>query len=198
VAARRPGAPATVRNGGDDALATGVRAELAGAQRDTVVTGRGAQPVILPVRPPAWTTRMVVDVELSRELWNSITDFGVTVFDSTGQQIGQGPMNHALARQIVRIDSLRRGRRLDIELYPAFAHLRAPDTWQARVRVAYVTDRAVRVEGVAAVTVPAASEATITLPAAPPGLAAPDGFSPLLRLTAEPPDGPPSVRQSVW
>ncbi len=198
LAARTPGAPATLRNEGEVAQAAGVRAELAGAVRDTGVIGRGSQPVVLVVRPPAWAARMVVDVQLPRDVWNEVTDFGVTVFDSAGQQIGQGPMNYALSRQIVRIDSTRRGRRLSLELYPAFAHLRAPDTWAAGVRISYVADRAVQAPGLTALTVPGASEASIDLPAAPAGLDMPDGFRPLLRLTAEPASGPPSVRQGAW
>src|SRR6185503_11822800 len=141
---------------------------------------RGTHPIMLPVRAPSWASRMIVDVDLAKELWNTLTDFGVTVFDSAGQQIGQGPMNYSLARQIVKVDSLRRGRRLEIELHPAFAHLKAPDSWSARVRVSFVADRPVPVDGRMAVNVPGGASASIAIPPAPPGLTAPDGFQPLL------------------
>jgi len=76
LGARIPGAPATVRNGSEAALGLGVRAEAAGrAQRDTDIIGHGAQPVVLPARPPVWPRAWWLDVELPRDLWNSLTDF---------------------------------------------------------------------------------------------------------------------------
>jgi len=122
----------------------------------------------------------------------------VTVFDSSGQQIGQGPMNYSLARQVVKVDSTRRGRRLDVQLLSAFAHLKAPDTWSARVRISYVADRAVPVAAMPSLTVPGASLTTFALPAAPLGLTVPDGSSRCFALPRSRRTGPPSVRQGVW
>src|SRR2546425_1128579 len=62
---------------------------LLGAERSAEVTGRGAPPESLTVRVPDWAARAVVDVQMPREQWDEFTDFGVTEFDSTGQQVGQ-------------------------------------------------------------------------------------------------------------
>src|SRR5438445_1402933 len=94
---------------------------LLGAERSVEVTARGAPPESLTVRVPDWAARAVVDVQMPREQWDEFTDFGVTEFDSTGQQVGQGAMNYAVGRHSFEIPPARRDRPITVELFPAFA-----------------------------------------------------------------------------
>ncbi|MBI4420465.1 MAG: S8 family serine peptidase [Gemmatimonadetes bacterium] len=197
IAGRAPGQPAAIRNQGPEAVSSRVSVELAGAVRDTTVSGSRATPWTVNVRPPRWADRMVVEVDLPRQLWGGVTDFGITVFDGAGQQLSQGPMNYAFARETVKLDSLHRDAPLVIELYPAFAHLRPPEAWSARVRIAYLPARPAPV-ATSAVTIFPGSTETVSLPAVPGDLTAPEGVAPLARITVRPADGVPSVRESRW
>jgi len=87
---------------------------------------------------PAWATAMVVEVEVTPEIWNAVTDFAITVFDSAGARLGNGAMNYPFHR--VRMDSLplRRpdGYRATLDLFPGFARPEAPRI-EARVTVRF-------------------------------------------------------------
>ena len=170
-----------------------------GVVRDTNVAGLASAPASVRVRSPVWADRLVIDVEFDRAFWNTVTDFGLTVFDSSGQQLSRNPMNYAFTRQIVRLDSLHRGRPLEVELFPAFAHLRPEPKWNVRLRMAFLgptpqhigaspSDVIIGPLGTAsfAAAVPAATLA---------GLAA--GFRPLVRVTAAV-GGTTSVRREAW
>src|SRR5207247_9028394 len=87
--------------------ATGrLRATLSGAQRVTEVVGRcgrgggvpkGPTPAeSLTVSAPDWAGTAMVEVEMPREQWRELTDFGVTGFDSAGQRGSQKPLEDAL------------------------------------------------------------------------------------------------------
>ena len=56
---------------------------------------------------PEWATQVVVEVRLSPEFWNTVTDFGVTLFDRDGAQLGQGPMNYDFNRVTVDLPAKR-------------------------------------------------------------------------------------------
>src|SRR5207247_8690920 len=71
---------------------------LVGGERAFEVTGRGVPAETLTVRVREGAARAVSDVQRPREQWSVFTDFGVTEFDSTGQQVGQGAMNYAFGR----------------------------------------------------------------------------------------------------
>src|SRR5207247_2577402 len=63
---------------------------------------------------------------------------GVTEFDSTGQQVGQGAMNYAVGRHSFEIPPARRDRPITVELFPAFARDGGAHAWRARVRVRFL------------------------------------------------------------
>ena len=109
-------------------------------------------------------------------------------------------MNYAFAREVVSLDSLGRGSPVTIELSPAFAHLRPPETWTARVRITCLAAEPVRLLSGSAAVVALDPGATISvpLPGAAPTLAPPQGFRPLLRATAGPPGAVPAARQGPW
>ena len=69
---------------------------------------------------PEWATQVVVEVRVSPEFWNTVTDFGVTLFDRDGAQLGQGPMNYDFNRVTVDLPA-KRGPSFPVtlELFPA-------------------------------------------------------------------------------
>lgn len=123
-----------VRSGSRRAI---VRAELVGAVRAYQVSGQEDHPQVLHVRVPPWAARMVVDVELPRGFWQTLTDFGVTVFDDRGFKVDDGPLHYAFGRIEVELDADSAPPALSIELLPAYAHLRPPPRWEAWARVAF-------------------------------------------------------------
>ena len=46
---------------------------------------------------------VVVDITMDRAQWGRFTDFGVTLFDSLGQQLGKQPLNYAFGRLQVEL-----------------------------------------------------------------------------------------------
>jgi len=104
VAPPRSGTVATVRaqlapltladreatNPGQAIVSGRVTQVLLGAERALDVAGRGATPESLTVSVPDWAATAVVEVEVPREQWREFTDFGVTEFDSAGQQVSRG------------------------------------------------------------------------------------------------------------
>src|SRR5439155_1729288 len=75
------------------AIVTGrITQTLLGGERALEVAGRGATSESLTVSVPDWAATAVVEVEVPREQWREFTDFGVTEFDSTGQQVSQAPL----------------------------------------------------------------------------------------------------------
>ncbi len=88
---------------------------------------------------PEWATQVVVEVRLSPEFWNTVTDFGVTLFDRDGAQLGQGPMNYDFNRVTVDLPA-KRGPDFPVtlELFPAFARPVPPASFTAAVQLAFV------------------------------------------------------------
>src|SRR5258706_2622630 len=92
----------------------------------------------LSVRAPVWAKRAEVDVQLTPDLWDELTDFSVTVYDSGGQQIpgGNEAVNYAFGRLSFNLPEKLAGRPLTVEFYPAFAKLPGhPWRRTARIRV---------------------------------------------------------------
>jgi subtilisin family serine protease len=155
---------------------------LVGAEREYAVSGRGEPAETLLVRAPAWSgqTRVEVDVQLSPDLWDELTDFSITVYDSTGQQVpgANEAVNYAFGRLSFALPAALAGRPLTVELYPAFARLPG-HSWQGAARIRFLG--AERPIGDAIdVTVVAGGRAVLALPTAPAALPLSDGFGALL------------------
>ncbi|PYP71220.1 MAG: hypothetical protein DMD41_13050, partial [Gemmatimonadetes bacterium] len=142
----------------------------------------------LTVRVPAWATSAEIDVAMPREQWNVFTDFGVTVFDSTGQEVGTEPMNYAFGRQRIAVKKGMAGQPWTVELFPAFARAGVSQAWRATVRVRFLLEVAHPTGAVSDLSVVAGGRAVLPLPAAPV-LALPDGFQPLFEVTTTPVGG---------
>jgi len=161
---------------------------LIGAERGFEVTGRGAPAESIRVRVPEWAARAVIDVQMPRKQWDEFTDFGVTDFDSTGQQVGQGAMNYAFARHSFDVAPGLRKAPVTIELFPAFARDGGAQPWRATVRVRFLFRDPQPFGGARDVTVVAGGRAVAPL-TQPPLLALPEGFTPLVEVSAQAPGG---------
>ena len=152
---------------------------LVGAEREYAIAGRGQPAETLLVRPPRWAKRMEVDVDVSPDLWDEMTDFSLTAYDSTGQQLrgGNQPMNYAFGRLGVTLPDSLKGRPVVVELYPAFARLPG-HSWKGRARIRFLgLDEPVGEPG--ELSVVAGGRAVVRLPN-PPAIEKPEGFAPLI------------------
>ena len=175
---------------GPEAAAGRATTMLIGAERSVAVAGRGAPAESVTVRVPDWAGQVTVDVEMAREQWDDFTDFGVTDFDSSGQQVGQGALNYAFGRHAVdaRAAAALKGRPLTVELFPAFARYNGAHPWRATVRVRFLLAQPRAAGGGSDVRVVPGGRAVIPV-GRPPELALPEGFSPLIEVRIHPSDG---------
>ena len=125
-------------NSTDDARIT---ASDIGAVRTLTMSGPGDDPQFLPVEVPDWANELIVDVRLPEGAWNALTDFGVTLFDSAGAQIDIGPLSFGFGRHRFELARWYRGKTLQLEFFPAYAHLEPPPSWEAEVTL-YLMARA--------------------------------------------------------
>ena len=171
---------------------------LVGAERTYTVPGRGLPAETLLVRPPHWATRAEVDVLLPPELWDELTDFSVTVYDSTGQQVpgGNEAVNYAFGRLMFSVPEQLSGRVLTVEFYPAFARLPG-HPWRGMARVRFLgkekplgdgTDISVVAGGRAAVAVPVPPASALELP---------QGFGALIETRVTAGTGAAAARRSA-
>jgi hypothetical protein len=210
VAPPRTGVVATVRaqlapltladreatNLGQASVSGRITQVLLGAERVLEVAGRGATPESLTVSVPGWAATAVVEVELPRELWREFTDFGVTEFDSTGQQVSQGPLEFAFGRQAFAIPAALPGHPLTVELYPGFARDRGVHAWRAKLRVRFLLSNPRPTGDGRDITVLPGGRAP--LPAQrPPELTLPDGFAPLVEVKVRSLAGAPDAVRRV-
>jgi len=171
-------------NAGPETAAGRSSATLVGAERTIAIAARGAPAESVTVRVPDWASRAVVDVAMPREQWNDFTDFGVTDFDSTGQQLGQGALNYAFGRHAVAVPPALRGHPFTVELFPGFARENGAHPWLASVRIRFLLAQPRPLGGGADVSVATGGRTGVRLPATPSAgeLALPEGFGPLVEL----------------
>jgi subtilisin family serine protease len=202
VASVGTGPSATFRNRAATAVKATARADLVGAVRYQELRGTGAEAREVVTEVPSWATKMVVDVAIPVETWHRLTDFGVTVFDSTGARRADSPMNYAFGRHTLELDEGDAGSALTIELFPAFAHLDPPESWTAKVRISYVAAEPVALPALGHSTVAEfelAPSESLGLQFAPVPLEfeLPEGFAPLVEVSSEPTKGPAAVRRGA-
>jgi tripeptidyl-peptidase II len=188
------GAPRALEatNAGNASAVLQASAALTGAERRFDVDGRGLPAESLVVRVPAWASGAEVDVAMPPEQWDAFTDFGVTVYDSSGQQVATSPMNYAVGRLHIPMRKAMIGQTWTVELFPAYARpvTGVAPVWRATVRVRFLLAAPRRLGWSSDLTVVGGARAKLDLPAAPSGLTMPAGFLPLLEVTAGPPPGP--------
>ncbi|HUK61928.1 MAG TPA: hypothetical protein VLV15_01305, partial [Dongiaceae bacterium] len=158
---------------------------LIGAQREIALTSRGIGPDTVSVRVPEWASTALIEVDMPRGQWSEFTGFGVTEFDSSGQQVGQNPLNYAFGRQSLAIPGSLRRHLLLIELAPAFARADGAHPWRATVRVRFLLERPQSTNRATEISVVPGGRTLLTLPSLPlPGAA--EEFAPLVELWVRP------------
>lgn len=152
---------------------------LVGAEQNVTVTATGGDLRHVRFALPDWAVHAAVDVSMDRAQWPLFTDFGVTMFDDAGRQLGKSPLNYAFGRLHVDVQK-QGGSGVDVELFPGLAEASSTQRWTATVSVRLYADSAhvVRLAGSAATIAPGAS-ATIQVPMEPPVLPLGEGFVPL-------------------
>jgi subtilisin family serine protease len=159
---------------------------LGGATRATEVTSTGSAPQQIPFVVPAWSRGVVVDVSMDRAQWGRFTDFGVTLFDSAGRQLGKQPLNYAFGRLQVELPEKHADMPVTLGLFPGLADSSAGGPWRLRTAVRVYADTSVvlaRQDSSARTIAPRGRvDATFRLPASPWPL--PEGFVPLGLLVA--------------
>jgi hypothetical protein len=149
----------------------------------------------LLVRAPRWAKRVEVDLQLPSELWNELTDFSLTVYDSTGQQVPEGneAVNYAFGRLSFALPDSLAGRPLTIELFPAFA-LPLGRAWRGAAHVRFLGPDEPIGEA-AEVSVVPGGRVLVPLPAAPGPLELPPGFATLIETRVTSAAGVVSARR---
>ena len=118
-----------------------VVAEQLGASRLRDVTITDGALVRDTVEAPAWARKAIVEVWVSRDAWDAVTDFSITLYDREGAQIGQGAMNYDFNRVEATLPEHRTTPfPVQVELFPAFAHDTAPAQYPVRMRVTFTGD----------------------------------------------------------
>lgn len=174
-----------------------VKAAVIGASKNTQITGRGDTPIEIPVEIPDWANELVVDVSLSPEIWNQMTDLGVTVFDSQGHVVSLGPLSYAFGRMTVEIEPYLRGSTVQLEVFPAFAHLTPPTEWSADLRIALLAARPqeldmVDVDTTQVLTMDPGQSMVLQFGSLPTDRPVPTGFDPMIEVIANPAAGAPA------
>jgi len=198
----RDGPTAEVRNLSNSAVRAIVSAELVGALTRRSVEGNGSTGETMNVTPPSWADRMRLRVKMSKNSWNRLTGFGVTVVDSLGERVSDGPLNYSGAQQVVELESVNSAGALSIELMPAFARAEALDPWIADLEILFLLpepislslpDGSVRT----GVLLGPSSTREVAFYMETGWLQSEDELSPLVEVIAQLPIGPPSFRRGI-
>jgi subtilisin family serine protease len=154
---------------------------LVGGERTTEIVTRGSEIERIRFHLPEWAVHAVVDVTMNRDQWPLFTDFGVTLLNQQGRQLGKAPLNYAFGRLHVDLPKAAPGGvEAEVALFPGFADPDAGSRWKATVAIRLYTDSAkVTTLRGRAVSVAAHSAANLTIPMPQPALELGDAFVPL-------------------
>ncbi|MGE5092108.1 MAG: S8 family serine peptidase [Bacillota bacterium] len=187
----RTGLGATLLNLQDSALSVRTAVILAGAERNQITHAQGSAVQRIRFIAPAWARGVVIETTMDRTQWGRFTDFGVTLFDSAGRQLGTEPLNYALGRLQVAFTAGHADMPVEIGMFPGFADTTdAARGWTVKTSIRLYADSA-RTLAAASGEVPVtlrlpargSADARFVLPADlwPLG----DGFFPLAAVVAE-------------
>jgi hypothetical protein len=184
----KAGAVATLSNTSSASVNAQVAMLLGGTERVETVVARGSAVRRIPFVAPGWARAVVVDLTMDRAQWGRFTDFGVTLFDSTGRQIEKQPLNYAFGRLQAKLPDGHGDMPVELGLFPGFADPQGDENWALRASIRLYADSGVALEPLrqADSTLTIAPGKTVTagfsLRASPWSLG--DGFFPLAVLVA--------------
>ena len=191
---------AALRNQTEAPVTVTVEAAHIGATRTESMVGAGADTGRMEFEIPVWVKRIEIDVSMPPADWPKFTDFGVTLEDAGGVQLGQGPLNYAIGRLETDLPKKFTGTQSQLRLYPAWTIPGSSERWTVTVKIRLYGDPAERValtsEGVTTVTIPAGTPESVSFTpgASPWGL--PASFVPLLLYSASIGEGAPWLAQA--
>jgi hypothetical protein len=119
---------------------------LGGGERVENVVARGSAARRIPFVAPAWANAVVVDLTMDRAQWGRFTDFGVTLFDSTGRQIEKKPLNYAFGRLQAKLPDGHGNMPVELGLFPGFADLKGDSSWTVQASIRLYADSAVALD----------------------------------------------------
>lgn len=187
----RTGVEARLVNLQDSVVRARVAVVLAGAERVQATYARGSATQSIPFIVPAWARGAIIETSMDRSQWERFTDFGVTLFDSTGAQMGTEPLNYSFGRLQVAFPAGHGPMSVRIGMFPAFADSAdAARGWSVRTSIRLYADSAITLAAESG-DVPVSLElprrgpavARFRLPESPWPLG--DGFFPLAAIVAE-------------
>ena len=79
---------------------------------------------------------------MDRAQWGRFTDFGVTLFDSIGRQLGKDPLEYAFGRLSVDLPDGQSDRPVTVALFPGFADPADTARWSATMSIRLYADTA--------------------------------------------------------
>jgi subtilisin family serine protease len=120
---------------------------LGGAVRSDSVSATGSAPQRIPFVVPSWSRGVVVDVSMDRAQWGRFTDFGITLFDSLGRQLGKQPLYYAFGRLQVELPEGHGDVPVALELFPGFADPKDDQRWSLRAAIRVYADTSVVLAG---------------------------------------------------
>lgn len=187
----RAGLAATLVNLQDSAVAARTAVILVGAERNQTTHVQGSEVPRIAFTAPAWARGVVIETTMDRAQWGRFTDFGVSLFDSAGRQLGTEPLNYAVGRLQVTLPAGHADMPVQIGMFPGFADpADAARGWTVKTSIRLYADSAKTLS-------PATGEAPVTLQLPAHGTAAArfvlpdpvsplgDGFFPLAAIVAE-------------
>jgi subtilisin family serine protease len=116
---------------------------LGGAARGESVAANGSDPQRIPFVVPGWSRGVVVDLSMDPAQWNRFTDFGVSLFDSLGHQLGKQPLNYAFGRLQVELPEGHGDVPVTLGLFPGFADPTGDQHWSVRASIRVYADTSV-------------------------------------------------------
>jgi hypothetical protein len=144
---------------------------LGGAARVETVSASGSATQRIPFVVPAWSRGVVIDIAMDRAQWGRFTDFGVTLFDSLGQQLGKQPLNYAFGRLQVELPEGHGDVPVNLGLFPGFADAAGDQRWSLRTSIRVYADTSVVLaradSGSATIAPHASATAEFTLSSSP-------------------------------
>jgi hypothetical protein len=191
MARDRAGVAVTLASRLDSALTARAVAIEVGAERSVLTHASGSAAQYIPFVAPGWARGAIIETTMQRAQWSRFTDFGVTLFDSAGVQIGSEPLNYAVGRLQVGFPEGHGDMPVRLGLFPGFADsVDASRGWTVRTSIRLYADSALTLtpdSGAAPVSVqlpPHASRVIrFRLPEHPRTMG--DGFFPLGAVVVE-------------
>lgn len=169
-----------------DPIELRLRTALTGAMQSLTASGEGRRVVRVAIPVPPWAVRIAIDAAMPRAAWPGFTDFGVTLRESDGTLLGEGPLNYAFGRLVIELPQRAQGDTLVLHLSPAPAAPGAALPWSLDLTIRYVADRPWALDdgGTGRSTLAPAAVRRARFAVAPWPLDIPAGLLPLITVVA--------------